>query len=138
MSLVKGKNIDTSKVFSTPRTLDNGAKLVYVNYDGGRFSIQTPDEYALEDGFAILMVNILNIVLTYHSREWMRTQNFRASMINSRNKNRRLLMLDLKIVLLGLRSRLSLVMVLKRSSIQLLRNLVIRKLVSLMDVGLRA
>ena len=43
MSLVKGKNIDTSKVsFSTPRTLDNGAKLVYVNYDGGRFSIQTP------------------------------------------------------------------------------------------------
>ena len=43
MSRVKGKNIDTSKVsFSKPRTLDNGAKLVYVNYDGGRFSVQTP------------------------------------------------------------------------------------------------
>ena len=43
MSLVKGKNIDTSVVtFSQPRTLDNGAKLVYVNYNGGRFTIQTP------------------------------------------------------------------------------------------------
>ena len=43
MSLVKGKNIDTSVVsFAVPRTLDNGAKLVYVNYNGGRFSVQTP------------------------------------------------------------------------------------------------
>lgn len=43
MSLVKGKNIDTSVVtFADPRTLDNGAKLVYVNYNGGRFSVQTP------------------------------------------------------------------------------------------------
>ena len=42
-ALVKGKNIDTSKVsFSTPRVLDNGAKLVYVNYNNGRFSVQTP------------------------------------------------------------------------------------------------
>ena len=42
-ALVKGKNIDVSKVtFSTPRVLDNGAKLVYVNYNNGRFSIQTP------------------------------------------------------------------------------------------------
>ena len=43
MSLIKGKNIDTSKVaFSQPRVLDNGAKLVYLNYGGGRLSIQTP------------------------------------------------------------------------------------------------
>lgn len=43
MSLIKAKNIDTSKIsFSTPRTLDNGAKLVYVNYNDGRFSVQTP------------------------------------------------------------------------------------------------
>ena len=42
-ALVKGKNIDVSKVtFSTPRVLDNGAKLVYVNYNNGRFSVQTP------------------------------------------------------------------------------------------------
>ena len=43
MSLIKGKNIDTSKVtFSQPRVLDNGAKLVYLNYNGGRLSVQTP------------------------------------------------------------------------------------------------
>jgi hypothetical protein len=43
MSLIKGKNIDVSKVaFSQPRVLDNGAKLVYLNYAGGRLSIQTP------------------------------------------------------------------------------------------------
>jgi hypothetical protein len=42
-TLVKGKNIDTSKVsFSAPRVLDNGAKLVYLNYNGGRLSVQTP------------------------------------------------------------------------------------------------
>jgi hypothetical protein len=41
--LVKGKNLDASKVtFSAPKVLDNGAKLVYVNYAGGRFNIQTP------------------------------------------------------------------------------------------------
>lgn len=41
--LIKGKNIDTSKVtVSEPRVLDNGAKLVYVNYNNGRFQIQTP------------------------------------------------------------------------------------------------
>lgn len=41
--LIKGKNIDVSKLsFSQPRVLDNGAKLVYMNYDGGRLSIQTP------------------------------------------------------------------------------------------------
>ena len=43
MSLIKGKNIDISKIaFSQPRVLDNGAKLVYVNYGEGRWSIQTP------------------------------------------------------------------------------------------------
>jgi len=43
MSLVKGKNIDTSAItFAVPRTLDNGAKLVYCNYNQGRFSVQTP------------------------------------------------------------------------------------------------
>lgn len=42
-SVVKGKNIDASKVtFSAPKVLDNGAKLVYMNYDGGRFTVQTP------------------------------------------------------------------------------------------------
>ena len=41
--LIKGKNLDVSKVgFSVPKVLDNGAKLVYVNYNGGRFSMQTP------------------------------------------------------------------------------------------------
>jgi hypothetical protein len=40
---IKGKNIDVSKVaFSQPRVLDNGAKLVYMNYDGGRLSVQSP------------------------------------------------------------------------------------------------
>jgi hypothetical protein len=43
MSLVKAKNVDTSKIsFSAPKSLDNGAKLVYVNYNDGRFSVQTP------------------------------------------------------------------------------------------------
>ena len=43
MSLVKGKNMNTSQItFAVPRTLDNGAKLVYVNYNQGRFSVQTP------------------------------------------------------------------------------------------------
>jgi hypothetical protein len=41
--LVKGKNLDASKIsFSAPKVLDNGAKLVYVNYAGGRFNVQTP------------------------------------------------------------------------------------------------
>ena len=40
---IKGKNIDTSKIaFSQPRVLDNGAKLVYMNYNGGRLSVQSP------------------------------------------------------------------------------------------------
>ena len=43
MSLVKAKNISsTSITTSKPKTLDNGAKLVYVNYNGGRFNVQTP------------------------------------------------------------------------------------------------
>ena len=43
MSLVKGKNIKASSITtSKPKTLDNGAKLVYVNYNGGRFNVQTP------------------------------------------------------------------------------------------------
>ena len=42
-SLTKGKNLDTSKVtFSSPKVLDNGAKLVYVNYNSSKFNIQTP------------------------------------------------------------------------------------------------
>lgn len=42
-SIVKGKNISTKKVtFSSPRVLDSGAKLVYVNYNEGRFNVQTP------------------------------------------------------------------------------------------------
>ena len=40
---IKGKNIDVSKIsFSQPRKLDNGAKLVYLNYNGGRLSVQSP------------------------------------------------------------------------------------------------
>ena len=40
---IKGKNIDTSNIrFSQPRVLDNGAKLVYMNYNGGRLVVQTP------------------------------------------------------------------------------------------------
>ena len=44
MSLVKGKNINTNAItFAVPRSLDNGAKLIYVNYNGGiKFSVQTP------------------------------------------------------------------------------------------------
>jgi hypothetical protein len=43
MSLVKAKNISSSSIStSKPKTLDNGAKLVYVNYNGGRFNVQTP------------------------------------------------------------------------------------------------
>ena len=42
-SLVKGKNIDTSKItVSLPKNLDNGSKLVYVNNNNGRFNVQTP------------------------------------------------------------------------------------------------
>ena len=42
-SVIKGKSINTDKVtFSAPNTLDNGAKLVYVNYNGGKFTVQTP------------------------------------------------------------------------------------------------
>ena len=43
--LVKGKRIDMEKVsVSEPKHLDNGtgAKLVYVNYNGSRFNVQTP------------------------------------------------------------------------------------------------
>jgi hypothetical protein len=41
--LIKGKNIDTSRIsFSAPKVLDNGAKLVYLNYNGGKFCVQTP------------------------------------------------------------------------------------------------
>ena len=43
MSLVKGKNVSMASVtVSAAKALDNGAKLVYVNYNGGRFNIQTP------------------------------------------------------------------------------------------------
>ena len=43
MSLVKGKNVSMSAVtVSAAKSLDNGAKLVYVNYNKGRFNIQTP------------------------------------------------------------------------------------------------
>ena len=42
-SVIKGKSINTDKVtFSAPNTLDNGAKLVYVNYNGGKFTVRTP------------------------------------------------------------------------------------------------
>lgn len=41
--VIKGKNIDASKItFAQPKVLDNGAKLVYVGYNGGKFMVQTP------------------------------------------------------------------------------------------------
>ena len=41
--LTKGKNLNaTSVTVSAPKSLDNGAKLVYVNYDNSRFNVQTP------------------------------------------------------------------------------------------------
>ena len=41
--LTKGKNINaTSVTVSAPKSLDNGSKLVYVNYDNSRFNVQTP------------------------------------------------------------------------------------------------
>ena len=41
-NLIKAKNIETAKVTSSePKVLDNGSKLVYVNYLGGRFNVQT-------------------------------------------------------------------------------------------------
>ena len=42
-TLTKIKNIDVSRVTSSdPRVLDNGAKLVYINYKNSRFNVQTP------------------------------------------------------------------------------------------------
>lgn len=41
--LIKGKRINPEKVgFSQPKILDNGAKLVYVNYSNSKFVVQTP------------------------------------------------------------------------------------------------
>lgn len=43
MSLVKGKNLKMSLVdVSKAKTQDNGVKKVFVNYNGGRFNVQTP------------------------------------------------------------------------------------------------
>jgi len=43
MSLVKGKNVSMGDItVSKAKSLDNGAKLVYVNHKGDRFNIQTP------------------------------------------------------------------------------------------------
>lgn len=41
--LIKGKRINPERVgFSQPKILDNGAKLVYVNYNNSKFMVQTP------------------------------------------------------------------------------------------------
>jgi hypothetical protein len=41
--LIKGKHINSTRVgFSQPKVLDNGAKLVYVNYSNAKFVVQTP------------------------------------------------------------------------------------------------
>ena len=41
--LIKGKRINSTRVgFSQPKVLDNGAKLVYVNYSNSKFVVQTP------------------------------------------------------------------------------------------------
>lgn len=43
VNLEKVKNLDISKVSaSDPRVLDNGSKLVYLNYNSGKFTVQTP------------------------------------------------------------------------------------------------
>lgn len=40
----KAGSVDFSKIsFSTPRTLDNGGKMLYLNYNSGKFYIQTPE-----------------------------------------------------------------------------------------------
>lgn len=40
----KAGSVDFSKLsFSTPRTLDNGGKMLYLNYNSGKFYIQTPE-----------------------------------------------------------------------------------------------
>ena len=42
-SVIKGKDVSMASVTVSPaKTLDNGAKLIYVNNKGGRFNIQTP------------------------------------------------------------------------------------------------
>lgn len=49
---MKAQNIDLSKLsFSTPKTLDNGGKMVYVNYNGGinPFYVTTPEAEVLWD-----------------------------------------------------------------------------------------
>ena len=41
--LIKGKRINPAKVgFAAPKILDNGAKLVWVNYSNSKFVVQTP------------------------------------------------------------------------------------------------
>ena len=74
-SVVKGKNIDASKLtFSAPKVLDNGAKLVYMNYDGGRFTVQTPRWGCLGQCRLTQMINIQNTASHFHSEEWMKVQ----------------------------------------------------------------
>ena len=43
MNVIKAKDVSMGNVtVSTAKSLDNGAKLIYVNHKGGRFNIQTP------------------------------------------------------------------------------------------------
>lgn len=51
-SAMKAQNINLSNItFSTPKTLDNGGKMVYVNYNGGinPFYVTTPEAEVLWD-----------------------------------------------------------------------------------------
>ena len=74
MSLVKAKNISMSDVTVSylPYTLDNGAKLVYVNHRGGRFNVQTVVSAGSLHGILTAMTrdHILSTAVRFHLKVW--------------------------------------------------------------------
>lgn len=53
-AIITATNFSTSKVTATnPRVLDSGAKQSYVNYDGGKFILQTPQNMTLPYGLGV-------------------------------------------------------------------------------------
>ncbi len=53
-AIITATNFATSKVTVTnPRVLDSGAKQSYVNYDGGKFILQTPQNITLPYGLGV-------------------------------------------------------------------------------------
>ena len=44
MSAMSPSNVDISNItFSTLKTLDNGGKMIFMNYNGGMFHLETPE-----------------------------------------------------------------------------------------------